>query len=253
MPVLRDSQADFLAAVLGRDPEHAAKWPGRRLAVYRSNARENFAAALEAAFPLLCGLMGHAEFRAMAWAFQKSCPSRSGNLFYSGAGLTDFLATTLAETPDASLAEVARFEWLIQQVLVAPDEPVTFDFGKLATLPEAQHGSLRFRFHPATRLYGPGLPLFALWREYQHSGTIARLPLDITTGSTEALLIRRTGDGIELYRLAGPEFRFLNALLRGECLDEAVTHASDDGDASLNHGELLARWISAGIITDLVQ
>ena len=109
MPALHDSQADFLAAVLGRDPAHASQWPRRRLLVYRINAREHFAAALEAAFPLLHGLMGHEEFRAMAWAYQKACPSRSGNQFYCGAGLTHFLVAHLAGTPDAPLAEVVAF------------------------------------------------------------------------------------------------------------------------------------------------
>lgn len=250
MPALRDSQASFLASVLGRDPAHTAQWPLRRLSVYRSNARENFAAALESAFPLLHRLMGDAEFRTMAWAFQQSCPSRSGNLFYCGAGLTEFLAGHLCGTPDEPLSEVARFEWLIQQVLVAADDPVRFDFGKLAALPEAQHGSLGFRFHPAIRLYSSALPLFDLWREYQRRGPIAPTPLH-TADDTEALLIRRAGDGVELHRIPEPEFRFLDALFQGRCLEAAAEYASTDGDAGLNPGELLARWVSAGIVTGL--
>lgn len=252
MSALRDAQADFLAAILGRDPAHAARWPHRRLAVYRSNARENFASALEAAFPLLHGLMGHDEFRAMAWAYQQDCPSRSGNLFYCGAGLSDFLAAHLAGTPDAPLTDISRFEWLIQQVLVAPDEAARFDFRKLATLPEAEHGSLRFRLHPATRLCSSALPLFALWSEYQHRGTLAGMPRTTSDGSDE-LLIRRSNDGVELHRLESAEFRLLDALLRGECLQRALEQASAPDDTSLNHGEVLARWVSAGVITGLVS
>jgi hypothetical protein len=249
MRALRDAQTDFFAAVLGRDPAQAASWPGRRLAVYRTNARENFAAALEAAFPLLHGLMGHDEFRAMSWAFQQSCPSRSGNQFYCGVGLTGFLAAHLAGTPDAPLAVVADFEWQIQQVLVAADAPASFDFARLAAVPETAHGSLRFCFHPAIRLHRSPLPLFALWQEHQHSGTVARTRLD-AIGDTEALLIRRTGEGIELHRLQTPEFLFLDALSRGECLDAAVEYASADAETGPNPGELLAYWVSAGVITD---
>lgn len=251
MPVLHDSQADFLAAVLGRDPAHAEQWPRRRLAVYRSNARENFAAALEAAFPLLHGLMGHDEFRAMAWAWQQHCPSRSGNLFYCGAGLTGFLAAHLDGTPDAPLAEVSRFEWLIQQVLVAADEQSSFDFGMLAALPEAQHGSLGFCFHPATRLYSSTLPIFNLWREHQHSGVVT-LAASACTEGADSLLIRRAGNGIELHRLQEPEFLFLEALSGAKRLVAAVEYASADGATGLNPGEVLARWVSAGVITGLV-
>ena len=251
MRALRDTQADLLAAVLGRDPAHAARWPRHRLAVYRNNARENFAAALEAAFPLLHGLMGHDEFRSMAWAFQKNCPPRSGNLLYCGAGLTDFLAAHLAETPDAPLAGVSGFEWLIQQVLVAADASATFDFGRLAALPAAQHGSLCFRFHPATRLYRSALPIFTVWRDYQHSGTVARAPMD-TAEDAETLLIQRARDGVELHRLQQAEFCFLDTLMRGECLEAAIENAST-GDTSLDPGALLSRWVSAGVITGLAD
>lgn len=248
MPALRDSQARLLAAILGRDPAHTAQWPRRRLSVYRSNARENFAAALEAAFPLLHGLMGHTEFRAMAWTFQQRCPSRSGNLFYCGAALPDFLDAHLRSTPDAPLSDVAHFEWLIQQVLIAADDSARFDFEQLAALPETQHESLCFGFHPAVRLYSSALPLFDLWREYQRSGTVAPL---VMGEHSEALLIRRAGDGVELHRLQTAEFRFLEMLLQGQCLAAAAEHAATDADAGLSYGEVLARWVSAGVITSL--
>lgn len=252
MRALHEAQADFLAAVLGRDPVRSAQWPRRRLFVYRTNARENFAAALEAAFPLLHGLMGHDEFRAMAWAFQRSCPPRSGNQFFCGADLTDFLATHLADTPDAMLVEVAGFEWLIQEVLVAADDNTRFDFATLAGLPPAQHGSLRFRLHPATRLYRSRLPLFALWSDCQRSGTVDRIQLN-TTREYEELLIWRSGEGVILYRLETTEFRFLQALLRGENLEAAIECASEPEDTRLQPGELLARWVSAGVITGFVS
>ncbi|MCL4780422.1 MAG: putative DNA-binding domain-containing protein [Gammaproteobacteria bacterium] len=250
MRALHEAQADFLAAVLGRDPAHAAPWPQRRLAVYRTNARENFLAALEAAFPLLQVLMGHDEFRAMAWAFQRSCPPRSGNQFYCGERLAGFLATHLAGTADAELAEVAGFEWLIQEVMVAADSAERFDFGQLAAIPAARHGALRFRFHPAVRLYTAGLPLFGLWQAYQQDGTVAQAAL-ATTAKPEALLIRRSGEGVELHRLAPAEFRFLVALLGGASLEAAVGPAAADGGECPDPGQLLARWISAGVITGL--
>jgi hypothetical protein len=252
MRTLRDSQTNFLAAVLGRDPEHTAKWPLHRLTVYRNNARENFAAALESAFPLLHALMGHDEFRAMAWAFQRSCPSRSGNLFYCSAGLSGFLASHLADTVDEPLTDLTRFESLIQEVLVAADEPAHFDFETLAALPETQHASLRFRIHPATRLYSSALPLFMIWREYQQSGTLAQTSLN-AAGSREDLLIRRSGDGVELHQLESAEFLFLQALLQGEPLQVAIAKAAVAESGALSPGELLARWVSAGVITGLTS
>lgn len=248
MRALHEAQADFLAAVLGRDPAHAARWPQRRLAVYRTNARENFLAALEAAFPLLQALMGHDEFRAMAWAFQRGCPPRSGNQFHCGERLAGFLATHLAGTPDTELAEVAGFEWLIQEVLVAADQAERFDFGQLAAIPAARHGALRFRFHPATRLHRARPPLFRLWQVYQQGGTVDRAALG-STALPEQLLIRRSAEGVELHRLGPAEFDILHALLSGETLEAAL--ASANGDDNPDPGRLLADWISTGVITGL--
>jgi hypothetical protein len=189
--------------------------------------------------------MGHEEFRAMAWTFQRNSPPRSGNQFYCGAGLASFLASHLADTPDAALAEVAGFEWLIQEVLVAADPAECFDFAGLAAVPEAQHATLRFRFHPAMRLQRATLPLFRLWQDYQQHGTVSRAALEPSAGH-EQLLIRRTGEGVELQRLESAEFHLLDALLRGETLESAVGQAD-----SLDAGKALACWISAGLITGL--
>jgi hypothetical protein len=165
-------------------------------------------------------------------------------------GLGDFLATHLADTPDAALTEVARFEWLIQEVLVAADPAGHFDFAVLAAVPETQHATLRFSFHPAIRLHQARLPLFRLWQDYQQDGTVSRATLKASAGP-EPLLIRRTGEGVELQRLEPAEFRFLDALLRGESLESAVGQAAADGDDSLDAGKALAGWISVGVITGL--
>lgn len=189
MSALRETQRQFLAAVLGREAHAAAPWPRRRLAVYRVNARENFAGALAAAFPLLHGLMGDAEFRALAWAYQRACPSRSGNLFHCGAELPEFLAQKLAGTAEKALAAVAAFEWLIQQVLVAADDS-------------------------AARLWQSSLSLFALWDEFQRTGQVGRLEA-AAGGAVESLLIRRTGGGVEMRRLSERDFQSLLSMIDG--------------------------------------
>ena len=251
MPALRETQEQFLAAVLGRDPRAAAPWPRRRLAVYRMNARENFSGALEAAFPLLHGLMGHEEFRAMAWAFQRACPSGSGNLFHCGERLPGFLARHLAGTNDASLAIVSAFEWLIQQVLVAGDVPAGPDLALLAAVPPAQHRALCCTLHPAFRLWQSPLPLFVLWDEYQRTGQVGRLEVP-ERGPGQALLIRRAAGGVELERLPGPEYRFLLALADDAPLAAAFAAALIGGDAEASADRWLSRWVRAGLITGFV-
>jgi hypothetical protein len=115
--VLHELQQQFVREVLYRDsvgllPRVLAKGlsADRRVAIYRNNTRENFALALEAAFPLLLACMGGDEFRMLAWSYQRACPSPAGNLFHVGERLPNFLAEHLTRTGDECLIDVARLE-----------------------------------------------------------------------------------------------------------------------------------------------
>ncbi len=251
MPSLHETQSAFLAAVLGRTPPDATPWSRRRLGIYRVNARENFAAALEAAFPLLAGLMGTAEFRAMARAYQRDCPSSSGNLFFAGKRLPGFLGRHLSHTPDAPLAAVARFEWLIQEVLVAADDSGSLDLSALARLPVSHHGELRLRCHPAVRLLTSPVALFDLWARYQGSGIVGSLSAE-AAGTPEWLLIHRACDGLMVHRLTAGEFRILEALRNGRSLSHALDEA-EGGDGTIPDLAVpLPLWVRAGVITGAI-
>ena len=79
---LQDLQRQFVQEILYRKSDGLRSQvvangldADRRLAIYRTKARETFALALEAAFPVLLACMGSEQFRSLAWTFQRAWPS----------------------------------------------------------------------------------------------------------------------------------------------------------------------------------
>src|SRR5512145_2544556 len=72
--------------------------PSGRLRIYRNNARENFLAALRAAFPVLERLMGGDYFRQLAFQYMQRFPSPSGNLHDVGERLPTYLQRRFEHT-----------------------------------------------------------------------------------------------------------------------------------------------------------
>lgn len=246
---LHELQQQFVREVFYRDS--TGLLPGilangltadQRVAIYRNNARENFAQALRAAFPLLLACMGGDEFRKLAWSYQRACPSPSGNLFHLGERLPRFLAEYLSGTADEHLIDVARLEWAVQESLVAADSDAAMDLVALAQVPAAYQPNLCFHVHPSVRLLGTRYGVFHSWEALQ-----AGQPPAQPVSAPEHILVRRLADGIQLQRLQPLDLAWLEALLAGATLSQSATALPPAEQEQL--GTLLVRWVSAGVIT----
>ncbi len=248
-PALGELHGQFVRAILHRDLAGVAgriRVGGlsveRRLAIYRTNARENFAVALAAAYPLLHRCLGPEEFRELAWTYQRACPSPSGNLFHLGERLAGFLAAHVSGTGRAYLADVARLEWAIQESLVAGDDPGVPDLPALAAVPGAALPGVRCRLHPSVRLLPAAHGVFALWQALQ-SGDALPGPAP----GPEHLLILRRADGVVVHRLPAADFAWLGCVRQGGTLGEALAGLPVEQQAGL--GDLLVRVVGTGAIT----
>jgi hypothetical protein len=161
---LHELQRDFLRAVL-EDPASGAALPLRsdgiaaeqRLEVYAGNARANFLSALESSYPVLRRLVGAPYFEQCARGFQREHPSRSGDLQPAGAMFPTYIAALHRDGEYHYLRDVARFEWLLQEALLAADH-APLDLAKLAAVAPADYDSLRFHLHPSLRLFDSPYP-----------------------------------------------------------------------------------------------
>lgn len=185
----------------------------------------------------------------MARAYQRAHPSPSGNLFWVGEQLPGFLAAHLTGTADAPLADMARFEWQVQEALVAAEPTTRVNLGTLASLLPAAHAQLYCVLHPAARLIATRVDVFALWRDHHAGRGVAPGPL-ITRAEEQCLLISRAGDGIVLERLPQRAYRLLEALAAGDSLAVALQLiATGDSPDTVDPVRWLYHWIDRGVIT----
>lgn len=242
-------QREFVREVLYRESPGLASrirtgGPGaeRRLGIYRTNARENFALALEAAFPLLLRCVGPEEFRQLAWSYQRACPSPAGNLFHVGRRLPDFLAGHLRGGSDEYLVDVARLEWAVQEAMVAADGDEALDLAALAAVPAERQGDIRFHLHPSVQLLRTEHAVFALWEALQAGQAVTPAGRE-----PECLLVLRRAAGVELQRLPAADLAWLESLAAGASL-AAAAHVLPAGEEGML-GALLVRWVGAGVVT----
>lgn len=227
MPALPDQQAAFGAALLdGGGPP--------RMAIYRNNVLGNWRGALAGAYPVTRAIVGEVFFAALARAYGRSHPSRSGDLNEFGAGLAGFLEA-FPHTQDLPyLPDVARLEWCVHLAYYAADAP-PFDVSRPS---EA-------RLAPACAVLVSSWPLAAIWNAHQEGGDPAAVRLD---AGPEYVLVHRPGWRVEVRALERGAYCFLERLAAGEALGPALA-AGAAADSGFDPGTALAAWVPQGVIT----
>jgi len=207
-----------------------------RLQIYRNTINRNAMAALHSTFPAVHRLVGEDYFRHVATGYTAEHPSRSGDLQTLGRDFPGYLAERHLGDEFAYLGDVARFEWLIQEVLLAPEHP-PLDLDKLADVAPTAYDSLCFVLHPALRLFDSRYPVRRIWTANVgvDRGNIAEPDrIDLRDGAAPLAVIRQHLQ-LQFHELSRGEFRLLRGLEQGEAFAAAVTAAAacdDNFDAS---------------------
>lgn len=218
----------------------------QRLAIYRGNVFDNYRQALRAVYPVVCRLVGDRFFEGMADEYIRRCPSLTGDLNDYGAALADFLGTFSPARSLPYLADVARLEWLVDQAFHAADH-AALDVERLAALPPEQLGELRFRMHPACRLFESAYPVARIWQVNQTQWT-GDPAVDLDLGG-ERLLVHRDGYAVALRPLSAGELAMLTGIAAGRAFGDAYAAASS-ADAAFDLGVFLRQQIGAGVLVD---
>lgn len=240
MPSLRDLQREFGGALLA--PGAASVPPG--LGIYAANVAGNWLKALAEAYPVARKIVGQPFFEHLARAYSSAHPSRSGDLNEYGADFPAFIAD-FSDTRDLPyLPDVAQMEWLAHRAHFAPDAP-RFDPARLAGISPTQYAALRFRLAPACGLLASDWPLARIWEIHQ-DGYGGAPSVDLTP-ATAQFLVLRPGWRVTVAKLEPAEFALLGAARRGESLGDAL-EAAFAADPRSNGANVLARWVSAGVL-----
>jgi hypothetical protein len=247
-PSLHELQQAFGAALAGGDGDALAPWiaargiePAARLRIYRHAGLAIHVEALVTSFPAVVRLLGEDCFDGLATRHAARVGSTSGNLQAYGADFADFLAAQPELAAHAWVAEVARLEWLRQEVALAAsagsaDAVVLVRALAAATDPAAQ-------LQPHLRLCSSSVPVLGLWR---YAMDLA--PAAAPAGPGEHVLLWRAGDGVAMRTIDSPLAGFVRALLAGERLTAAWAHAPGIAPQAL-----LAPLLELGLVTAIVN
>jgi len=115
------------------------------LQIYRNNFVMGVTEALSATYQHTLALVGETFFNAVARQFILSAPPQENNMMTYGNGFSEYLHNLgqLKELP--YVAEMARFEWLLEQTTNKKLQTVSLDFQQLKSIPTDQLENIIFQ------------------------------------------------------------------------------------------------------------
>jgi len=253
---LRDVQACVMDALVGRSDGREAtallrtnRLPPahRRLQVYRNNVFAVAQSALGAVYPVVARLVGEDFFRMAAGAYLRLHPSRSGDLHQFGGQLPDFLRDYAPAAGLPYLADVAWLEWAYHHAYHEAQRPA-FERSRLAQVPPAEQGRLRFNLQPSASVVSSAYPILKIWQANQPGATGIDSTIRLDEGGADLLVIQNDLE-IEFRILGAAERCWLDRLAAGGSLAEA-SGAALDQDPSFDLAAALARHLGDGLFVD---
>ena len=215
--MLREMQAAMKQSVFGGDDTAAAYLASTGieatdlLSVYRNNTFASLVGVLEAAYPVLCSLVGAERFRHAAYRFAEAAPPTLPQLSQYGGGFADFLAHFRPARSLPYLPDLARLEWQRNESYFAADAP-TLDARALERIAPEDMGRLRFRPHPSVRLLATAFPVLRF--------------VDATSSADGLhILTHRTDASVGSVVVSPGDYALVRAFSKGATLEAAAAEA----------------------------
>lgn len=199
--------------------------PARRFNVYRNNVIISLIDALVDTFPVCEQLVGGEFFRHVARAFVRAHPPSSPVLARYGREFPGYLESVEEAYSVPYLADVAQLEWLYLQSHHAAD-CVPLDAGALqAKLAQATDlGDLRLIVQPSLRVLESAYAVASLWAAHQGALDIGK----VDPYRPEVAWLVRTSHSVSVHRALEGEGPWLNALMSGASVADAIEAAHDE-------------------------
>ncbi len=253
MLALRELQTAFRHALLEEDARasHALDIAdgdlaaGERLAVYRNNVFASLTDALKETFPVVCRLVDERFFSYAAHEFIASHPPQRPALMEYGSAFPDFLSLFPPCRELVYLADVARFEWLMNVAAHAPDADSASPESLAAIAPD-DAARLSFRLHPSYFYLASPWPIERIWRA-NRADACGEAVIDLASGGARLEVSRQGGD-VVFRALDEADFAFRQALAAGSPLGEALGRALAI-DSNFSAADALTALFAEGAVT----
>lgn len=227
-PSLAELQHAFAAAIVDGGAPALEPWiaargiaPAARLRIYRHANLAIHVDALATSFPTLQRLLGAECFDGLATRHAAYRGHRNGNLQDYGTDFADFLADQPETAAWPWLADVAKLEWLRQQVALAADEAAADAWALLAAFAGAGHDP---RLRPCVRVLSSASAVLDLWR-YGQAADDTGHDAAFDPAAPQNVLLWREGGQVAMCEIAAAQAAFVCALLREVSLDRALEAA----------------------------
>lgn len=212
--------------------------------VYRNNSKASLRAALAALYPVTQKLVGREFFQYLADCYLQDYPLHSGGLQRLGHRMPDFLSSFEPASTLPYLADVAKVEWSYYIVSLAARLEAAVNVLSVAHSKTPLH-KLRFKLAPASRLVSSSYPIFSIWASNQ-DGFSGDQSISLEEGP-QVVLVLRSSQRVELWRLRGPEATFVRALAAGCTLGATVEALLNTGH-EFNLETLLLEYVHSGYL-----
>ena len=228
--------------VLGGElPAHA------RLDIYRRAYVTRLVECLADDYPAVAHALGASTFEAVCCDYIAQNPPASSSLNFYGAAFADFCAA-LSGPPDAGfVADLARLEWALVEVIHADAQPA-LDPTRLARVTADEWPRLRLVPSPALRLIRCSYPVHRYYRAFVEEEAAA--PVQRGPGG---VAVCRQGDDVWRFGLEPAAVELLGQLCAGSPLGSALAAfeaiASEQDAAALQ--QTLSDWVAAGFFASV--
>lgn len=192
--------------------------PARRLNIYRRNMLLSLTAALKATFPVTAQMSDERFFSYAADTFIRTSPPREARLDAYGRAFPAFLRGFEASRAYPLLAEMAAFEFAINETLAAARRP-PLSFAAFSETAESNPRPV-LCLQPSLRFAASRWDLLSIWMEHKDgraAGAMERRP--------SRYAICRDGADLQFVRLDPARFVFWRKIAARSPVDSAMIRA----------------------------
>ena len=223
----------------------ASETTNERIGLYRGNVHANWRSALTGAYPVLHALVGDDYFDALARAYARAHPSRSGDLNRFGDAMPAFVEQYECDPRFVYFGDIARLEWALHLAHFAADV-VPFSARDWIALGDERLLNASMRIHPACVAISSPYAIADVWLAHRPDGVF---PSQIEAPS-HVLVVRPQWQASLLIQSAAAHAAFV-ALGDGRSLNDALDVAFEV-DHDFDFARQWQAWLSASAITGVL-
>ncbi len=218
--------------------------PGEdRLSVYSGGYTARMHESMTEAYEAVKKVLGRPDFWQLAQDYAAKFPSRHYNLNYAGRFLPEFLKTDERLKKIPFLEDLARLEWKIMEAFHAFDTQAVTP-SEFAAVPLEDWEQAKLFFQPSVSIEKSEWPVLDIWKTRRED---VELPAKVKK-APQQVLVFRIGTEVHAKAIDAKHYAFMQALLSGERLSDALGKAGLHPEEAQKPQEWFQLFTAAGMI-----